>query len=100
MQVEYRTWISLLRGDRRSRRIALKCLPRLAGRKSAAAGGRPLHRRAELLVRLVPDHADLLAVVDKRESGHREQEERCNARLRHVAVELRSRARAVVVPEE
>ena len=50
---------------------------RIGAREAAVAVGRPLHRRAHAVAVAEMDvvaHADLVAVVDHRRAGHREQQ--------------------------
>ena len=50
---------------------------RIGARKSAVAVGRPLHRRAHAVAVAEMDvvaHADLVAVIDHRRAGHRQQQ--------------------------
>ncbi len=84
IQVEQRVLIGLLRGDVDARRVLLRFLPRRARREADARARAPLHRRPEPRVGLVARHPDLLAVVDERQAGERQQQRRGHTGSRAV----------------
>jgi len=100
VQLEQRGRIVVLRFDGGRERVVREALPRFAACETRPRRAGPLHWRAQTLVGLRADHADLFAIVHERHAGHREEEKRRDTRPRHVAAELRASARLVVIAQE